>query len=344
MSANAFYQTGPIELQYGGHLPAAHLSYKTFGSLSPARDNVILFPTWCAGTHKDVEVYIGAGRPLDTTRYFIVVIDMFGNGCSSSPSNTPAPYDRNRFPKVSLLDNVVQQRRLLRDVFGIERIKLIVGRSMGAQIAFQWGAYFADEVERVLALCGSARTSAHNYVFLQTMKMAVKSSPDWLSGEYEGNARGALQQFWLNADAWGFSPGYFRQGLHLTGNYASIHDYLNRPLPESLADANDLLAQFATWEVADISHNDKFKDNLEAALGNITARVIVMPSRTDMYFSPEDSELEARLIPDAELRVISSVWGHRAASPRSDPRDIAFFEAAIIDLLENRRPGNLAAV
>jgi homoserine O-acetyltransferase len=333
MNASAFYSTGPIELQYGERLPAAHLSYRTFGTLSETRDNVILFPTWCGGTHKDVEWIIGPGHALDPDRYFIVVIDMFGNGYSSSPSNTPAPFDRTRFPRVSLLDNVIQQRRLLNDVFGIERLKLIVGRSMGAQVAFQWAAYYPDKVERILALCGSARTSAHNYIFLQTMKMAVRSSPDWRGGEYEGKAQEALRQFWLNADAWGFSQAYFRQGLHLGDRYASTQDYLNRPLPQTTVDANDLLAQFATWELADISDNEKFSGNLKAALGAITARAIVMPASTDMYFPPEDSELEVSAMRNAELRILPSVWGHRAASPKTDPRDIRLLETAIGDLL-----------
>lgn len=333
MNASALYSTGPIDLQYGGRLPAAHLSYQTYGTLNAAKDNAILFPTWCGGTHKDVGWIIGSGRALDPDRYFIVVIDMLGNGCSSSPSNTPAPFDRTRFPRISLLDNVVQQRRLLKDVFGIERLKLIVGRSMGAQIAYQWASYYPDSVQSFLALCGSARTSAHNYVFLQTMKMAVRSSPDWREGEYERYAIGAMRQFWLNADAWGFSHAYFRQGLHLGDEFATTEDYLNRPLAQTTLDANDLLAQFSTWEKADISDNAKFSGDLQAALGAITASAIVMPASTDMYFPPQDNEREVNAMRNAELRILASVWGHRAASPNSDPQDIRFLEAAISDLL-----------
>lgn len=335
MAQSTLFHTGPLELQYGGRLPAAFVSYKTFGELNAAKDNVVVFPTWCGGTHKDVEWVIGQGRALDPSRYFIVVIDIFGNGCSSSPSNTSKPLDRAHFPRVSLLDNVIQQRRMLREVFGIEHVKLIVGRSMGAQIAFQWASYFADEVQGILALCGSARTAPHNYVFLQTMKMAVMSAPDWMGGDYQQRPVGALRQFWLNADAWGFSQAYFRQGLHLSDVYATTQQYLDRPLAEHGVDANDLLAQFATWEWADISDNDRFSKDLQAALAAITARAIVMPCATDLYFPPEDSELETRAMPNAQLRVLNSVWGHRAASPGSAALDIQFFESAIRDLLED---------
>jgi homoserine O-acetyltransferase len=98
-------------------------------------------------------------------------------------------------------------------------------------------------------------------------------------------------------------------------------------------DANNMLAQVATWQGADISLNDRFNGNLDAALANIQARCIIMPSRTDLYFPPEDSALEVMGMPNATLRVIESVWGHRAGGPGSDPADIACVEQAIFELL-----------
>ena len=88
---------------------------------------------------------------------------MFGNGLSSSPSNTPPPFDRARYPHFTMTDNVQVQLRLLHEVFGIERLKLVYGFSMGAQQAFHWGALFPDRVERLAAICGSAKTSPHNF-------------------------------------------------------------------------------------------------------------------------------------------------------------------------------------
>jgi homoserine O-acetyltransferase len=329
------YELGAVDLQYGGHLPAARIAYKAYGSLSSRKDNVVLFPTWCAGTHKDVGWIIGPGRALDPGRYFMVVVDLFGNGMSSSPSNTPPPHDRSRFPRVSLLDNVRLQRRLLRERFGIETLKLVVGRSMGAQAAFQWGSYFPDEVERILPMCGSARTSPHNYIFLAALKMALTSDPEWRNGEYATNPQLSLRRMRLTVDAWGLSQTFYRRNLHLKG-YAGTQEFLDRDTPVPFGDVNDLLAQIATWEVADISDNDRFKKDFPAALRAIKARAIVMPSRTDLYFPPEDSEIEVASMPHAELRVIPSIWGHRAASPGSDPADIDFFDRAIADLLADR--------
>ncbi|GIT02256.1 MAG: hypothetical protein CM1200mP27_08810 [Chloroflexota bacterium] len=79
---------------------------------------------------------IGEGKALDPTKYFIIVPNMFGNGVSSSPSNATPPYNRARFPIINLYDNVACQNRLVTEIFGIKKIALVYGWSMGAQQTF----------------------------------------------------------------------------------------------------------------------------------------------------------------------------------------------------------------
>ena len=332
------FSLGDLALQYGGTLPDAQLSYVTYGRLSAAKDNAVLIPTWCAGTHREAAWLIGTDRALDPERYFIVIVDFFGNGQSSSPSNQPAPFARAAFPRISLLDNVRAQRRLLHEVFGISRLRAVVGRSMGAQAAFQWASYFPDEVDSILALAGSARTSPHNRAFLSCMRMALISDPAWQGGNYESRPEEALRRFLLTSDAWGFSQTWYREGHHLATGYDSTEAYLSRPLPDRICDANDLLAQFLTWYWADISDNERYAKDFSAALAAIRARVIVMPVQTDLYFPPEDSMIEVAGIGGAELRVIPSIWGHRAGSPGTDPADMDFIDRAIGDLLSKEGP------
>jgi homoserine O-acetyltransferase/O-succinyltransferase len=327
------YDLGPVTLQDGLALPSVKIAYKTHGTLNAAKDNAILFPTWYSGQHPDVEWVIGPQWALDPARYFIVVANIFGNGVSASPSNQPPPFDRSRFPRFTILDNVLLQRRLLTEQFGIDILRAVVGRSMGAQLAFQWGTYFPDKVERILPLAGSARTSPHNFVFLQNVRMALTSDPAWQNGEYAAQPTLALDRMRLIFDSWGLSQRWYRQGLYQKQGYATAEDFLNRKVPVPARDVNDFLAQVRTWERADISDNDTYKKDFHAALRAIKARAIVMPSRTDLYFPPEDSEIEVSHMPNAELRVLESVWGHRGAAPGTDARDIAFFDAAIRDLL-----------
>lgn len=335
MTDYQIFNLGNLRLQGGATLRGAWIAYKTYGELNAAKDNVIVFPTFFGGQHYANEAIIGAGQALDPERYFIIVPNMMGNGLSSSPSNTPMPYDRARFPWVSLYDNVSSQHRLVTELFGIERIAMVVGWSMGAQQTYQWGALYPDMVERIAPICGSARTSRHNFVFLEGVKAALTADDAWANGWYDSPPYKGLRAMGRVYAGWAVSQAFYREEVYLDIGYSSLEDYLvafweGRRL---FADANDFLAMLRTWQNADISLNDKYNGDFAAALGAITARAIVMPGRTDLYFPPEDNEIEVSMMPNAELRPIESIWGHLAGGPGFNPLDAAFVDAALRELL-----------
>lgn len=325
------FDLGDFPLLSGEVLRSASLAYKTHGELNAARDNVIVYPTWYAGRHTSNESSIGEGLALDPSRYFIVVPDQFGNGLSSSPSNSPAPQDRMRFPLVHPYDNVQAQHRLLTERYGIDRIKLVVGFSMSGQQAFHWGALYPDMVERIAPICGSARTAVHNFVFLEGIKAALTADCAWADGEYTSPPVAGLRAFSRVYAGWYASQSFFREGLHDSGN--GVEGFL-RGAERSFGrfDANDLLAMLATWQAADIAAHPRFGGDLAAALGAIRARAVVMPSRTDLYFPPEDNEIEVAQMPNAELRIIPSIRGHLAGGG-GDPEDRAWVSDQLAELL-----------
>jgi len=150
-TSEGVFECGDVGLQRGETLKNARIVYKTFGMLSPQRDNVIVYPTSYSAQHSDIEWLVSPDHALDPSRYFIVIPNMFTNGLSTSPSNYGA-----EFPQVTTYDNVAQQRRLLNEVFGVDRVKLVYGWSMGAQQAYHWAALFGEAVERIVVNCGSA--------------------------------------------------------------------------------------------------------------------------------------------------------------------------------------------
>jgi homoserine O-acetyltransferase/O-succinyltransferase len=329
------FEAGDVVLQSGLTYRNACLVYKTFGTPNAAKSNVIVYPTSFGAQHTDLEWLIGEGRALDPSRYFIVIMNKFGNGLSSSPSNTPPPFDRGRYPHWTMTDNVRVQQRLLAELFGIERVCLVYGFSMGGQQAFHWGALFPDRVERIVPICGSAKTSPHNFVFLEGVKAALTADEAWRDGWFATPPVRGFQAFGRVYAGWGLSQAFYREEVWRTLGFSSLEDFLVGSWEAGFRrrDANDLLAMLWMWQRADISANELYGGDLTKALGAITAKAIVMPCETDLYFTVEDNRREVARMPRAELRPIPSIWGHRAGNPAQNPAAAKFLDAAVRELL-----------
>ncbi len=330
------FEAGDVVLQNGITLRNAGLAYRTHGTLNAEGTNAIVYPTRYGGTHVDNEFLIGEGMALDPSRYFIVVPDMFGNGVSSSPSNTPAPFDGPRFPRVTIYDNVVQQHRLMTEVLGVKRIALAVGWSMGALQAYQWACLYPGMVERLAPLAGAARCARHNFVFLEGVKAALTADAEFRNGWYEKPPLTGLRAMGRVWAGWALCQTWYREEMYRSLGYSSLDDFLIAYWEGMFVrrEPNDLLAMIDTWQQADVGANDAFGGDFEGALGAIAARTFVMPGRTDMYFPPEDGEYEARHIPNAEFRPIPSLWGHYAGGGK-DPTgaDTRFIDESLKELL-----------
>jgi homoserine O-acetyltransferase len=304
------------------------VSWKTHGTLNPARDNVILYPTSYSAQHPDLEWLIGPDGVLDPGRWFIVIPDMFGNGLSSSPSNTPA------YPAlVTAWDNVHAQHRLLKDVFGIERLACVHGWSMGAQQAYHWAALFPDAVARIVVNCGSARTAVHNQIFLKSLMAVLEAAPEHVgNGRFSAPPAAAIRAFGRIYASWALSQDFYRAGLHRTALKApDLETFLRTDWEERYArrQAADLYAQLRCWEAGDISNNPTYGGDLVRALNAIKAKVLLMPGATDLYFRIADNEAELPHLKAAELCPIPSIWGHRAGNPVQNPADAAFIRDTV---------------
>ena len=328
------FSLGDVTLQSGQVLPGAKLAYKTYGSLNADRSNAVLLPTFYTGTHVRNEGFFGPGRAIDPEKHFIVSINMFGNGLSSSPSNTQAPADRGHFPLVTLYDNVRCQKALLENLFDIEQLLLVTGWSVAGCQAFQWAAQFPEYVRNILPFCASARVSPHNWLFLEGVKTALLADPTFNDGFYTQIPESGLKAFATVYAGWAYSQTWYRDAGYQQLGFQDINELLLNWEQDHLAwDANDLLAKLATWQNADISQNDLYRDDLKSALRGIRARTIVISCDNDLYFPPADNELEVCNISDAELRVYESPWGHCVASPGNDAGFRVCLDQAISDLV-----------
>jgi homoserine O-acetyltransferase len=332
------FDLGDVRLQRGATLRDCKLAYKTFGKLNGAKDNAIVYPTWYSGQHYDNEWLVGSGMALDPEKYFIIIPNMLGNGLSSSPSNTPEPYNGSRFPLVTACDNVRVRHRLVTEKFGIKRLPLVTGWSMGALQTFHWGALYPDMVERIAPFCGSAKCSRHNFVFLEGVKAALTADAAFADGWYKEKPAKGLRAMARVYAGWGFSQAFYRERLDLERlGYSSLEDFLvafweGFFLPK---DANNLLTMLWTWQNGDISDNELHNGDFKKALGAIKAKAYVMPGQTDLYFPPEDSQFEVANMPNAKFLPVPSIWGHFAGGPGTNPDDVKFLDNALKELLRS---------
>jgi homoserine O-acetyltransferase/O-succinyltransferase len=325
MNDYEIFETQGFALQKGSALPAAKLVYKTLGTLSAARDNAVLIPSWYSGTHREAEYcMVGPGRAIDPAKHFVVLTNLLSGGLSSSPSNTPPPFEAARFPRVTLHDNVRLQHMLLTQHLGIERVKLVAGWSMGGCQAFQWGKQYPDFMQAIAPLCCSARTANFNKVFLLSLRRALTLDPAYAEGYYTRAPIAGLKAFAAIYAGWGFSEPFYRTGAFREFGATTCEEFVANFWEGAMLhhDANDLLTLLQTWYDGDIADGGDY----DAALRSIKARTVIMPGQYDSYFPPADSEYEASKIPGAVCRVIPSIWGHMTLW---NPEDRGFIDAGL---------------
>src|SRR3984957_21311382 len=166
----------------GVTLPVVRIEYGTYGHLNAAKDNVILLPSHYMADYHGYEWLIGPGHALDTSKLFLVAPELFGNGHSSSPSNTPEPFHGPRFPQMTIRDNVEAVHRLLTEELQIRHVRAIIGFSMGCQQAFQWAVSYPAFADRIVGTAGTAKTYGHGVVCLEGQIAALTADAAFKDG------------------------------------------------------------------------------------------------------------------------------------------------------------------
>jgi homoserine O-acetyltransferase len=321
-----------FKTESGVTLPQAKVVYGTYGHLNAAHDNVVLVPSHYMADHRGYEWLIGADRALDPAKLFVVATELFGNGHSSSPSNTPEPFHGPRFPVMTIRDNVEAVHRLLTEELKVTHLRAVVGFSMGAQQAFQWAVSYPTFADKIVATCGTAKTYGHGIVRLEGQIAALTADAAFENGDYKTLPTKGMEAFATVWTAWLFSQEWWRKELWREGAAPGItfeqvlHEYRTNFIPG--ADANNLILQMRTWEKQDVGATPGFNGDEEKALRSIKVPFLYMPSETDLYFPVTDARYEASFMSTVTLMPIPSLWGHTAgAGP--NPVDLKFLNEKI---------------
>ena len=325
-----------FKTESGVVLPEARIVYGTYGQLNAAGDNAVLLPSHYMADMHGYGWLVGPGKALDPKKLFLITSELFGNGRSSSPSNTAEPFHGPRFPVTTIRDNVEAVHRMLTEQLHVRHLKAVIGFSMGAQQAFQWSVSYPDFMDRIVATSGTAKTYGHGIVRLESQITALTLDPAFNGGDYTSPPTKGIQAFSMVWTAWLFSQEWWRQELWRTNpslgsNFAEVVEHFRTNFIPG-ADANNLILQMRTWEKHDVGNTAPFHGDAEAALRSIKVPVLYMPSETDLYFPVTDARYEAAFIPHCSLVPIPSLWGHPAGAGAS-PADAKFLNEHIASFL-----------
>jgi homoserine O-acetyltransferase len=306
-----YYHHGRFKVA-GGILPDAVTAYQTFGDPS---NPCVVYPTYYGAKLSlgALDALVGKGKVLDPRKYYIVTFALFCNGESSSPSNTPPPYNGPYFPEISYEDNIRAQYAVLTKVLGVKRAYCVIGLSMGGQQAYHWATVYPDFVDKIAVVVSAARTSMHNKCILEGPKAALIASKDFENGHYTSPPYHGIRAFGRVILPWVDSQTWFREHSYLMdGQYPDLLSFIRGEGESNWVqnwDANDMLHLLNTWQNGDIS---QVRDNgdYEKALGSIQAEVLLLPSKTDLFFAPENSEIELSHLKRGTLVPIDTNWGH----------------------------------
>jgi homoserine O-acetyltransferase len=203
-------EAAPLALEAGGKIGPVVVEYETYGKLSAAKDNVVLIAhalsgdahvagwdqraketgrAWRARHAGWWDSAVGPGKAIDTNRFFVICSNFLGScygttGPASIHPKTGRPYGMS-FPVVTVGDWVRVQARLL-DALGIQRIRGVLGGSLGGQQALEWALAFPERVERAIVLAASPRLSAQGLAFNAVGRHAIMNDPNFNGGDYYG--------------------------------------------------------------------------------------------------------------------------------------------------------------
>jgi homoserine O-acetyltransferase len=301
LASPAASQPAPVEgdftapafaLTSGRSLPELRMHYRTLGQ--PRRDadgrieNAVLLLHGTGGTGAQFlspqfagELF-GPGQPLDIARYYIIMPDNLGHGGSSKPSDG----QRARFPEYGYADMVEAQRRLLVDGLGVDRVRLMLGTSMGCMHIFVWAEAHPDFADALMPMaCQPTAIVGRNRLWRTMLKDAIRSDPAWAGGDYTAQPVEGLRTAVDLLLLAGSAPMAMQQDL---ATPAAVDEWLSQQQARRLPalDANDLWYQV----------NASFDYDPSAGLERITAPMTWINSADD-FINPPELGLAERFLP-----------------------------------------------
>ena len=186
--AQQFADLGQCTLDSGQTIHHCRVGYRTFGTLNAAGDNAVLMPTWLNGRTEDLLSLVGSApsktRLIDTTKFYVVLLDSLGDGVSSSPSNSDDDQKGAEFPAITERDMVRAEYRAVTEVLQLKHAHAIVGISMGGEQTFEWAVTYPEFFDLAIPIIGTPQLTSYDLLSHTIAEDAMLADPDYKGGKY----------------------------------------------------------------------------------------------------------------------------------------------------------------
>ena len=303
--AEQFAELGDLKLQSGAVIQDFGLGYRTLGKLNAQKSNVILWPTWLGGKSQDLLQFLGPGKVVDTSVYFVVLVDAIGNGVSTSPSNSKHQ-SIMKFPTFTIRDMVEAEHRLLIDVLHLSHLRAVMGVSMGGMQSFEWAVTYPEFMDLAIPMAGSPQSTSFDKLLWMSQIDALELDPAW----NHGNPSGPLTRGFAVSEEIGqmalTSPAY--RVAHT--NAKDFDTYLAELKKHAMEDggvAGDQIRQRQAIILLDIP--GELELTLAEAAKKVRAKLLVVVSPQDHMVNPIPAQQFAAAI-GAPVITLDSPCGH----------------------------------
>jgi homoserine O-acetyltransferase len=281
-----FARLRQCKLENGAVIDQCAIGYRTFGSLNTARDNAVLMPTWLYGTSADLEALFGDPKSavpdakaeilVDTGKFFGIAIDAFGDGVSSSPSNSETQHGV-AFPAFSEPDMVEAEFRVMTEVLGLKHLHAVIGLSMGGEQTFAWSVLHPDFFDLAVPILGTPRLTPYDLEVKEIMLGTIYADPAYAGGNYTTEPDLKLANLFGSLTV--TTPGF--RNTHTTRE--NFRAFVEQTEGRQSIDANDRV-----WQLRAVVRHDVIgKGTIAQVARSAHAHFLVIVSGKDHLVNPQ---------------------------------------------------------
>ena len=318
--SKVYHDKHPLTLESGEVLKEVDITYDTFGTLSPARDNVI-WVCHALTANSDVADWwphtVEEGKFLDPERYFIVCANFLGShyGTTSPLSINPATGEKYYydFPRFTVRDMVECHRRLAKHL-GIERVKLLIGSSIGGFQCMEWAILEPKFMERLALIATTPCSEPWAAAFNESQRMAIRLDPTW--GELRDDAgldgmavaRSIALISYRGGSAYNATQQELEDGedVSFERRAHSYQQYQGLKLRQRF----NALSYYHLSECVDSHNISRGRGSIAQALAHIEAKTLIVAISSDILFPPEAHTPLREHIRNNSYHLITSEFGH----------------------------------